>query len=141
MARIVVVGAGLGGMSAAYEARDLLGKAHEVVLLGKGPTCGFTPSNPWLAVGWRNQSEITLSVDEHVGKHRIRFIPDGVETIDAEGDAVVTGAGECIGYGYLLIATGVSTVLTLVVIPLLYFVLRSRQRAQTRDVEESGIAA
>ncbi len=106
MARIVVMGAGLGGMSAAYEARDLLGKAHEVVLIGKGPMFGFTPSNPWLAVGWREQTEITLPVGEHVGRHGIRFIPDGVETIDAEGNAVVTGSGERIDYDYLLIATG-----------------------------------
>ncbi|HOU65912.1 MAG TPA: FAD-dependent oxidoreductase, partial [Thermomonas sp.] len=53
MARIVVVGAGLGGMSAAYELRETLGKGHEVTLVGKGGMFGFNPSNPWLAVGWR----------------------------------------------------------------------------------------
>ena len=36
MSRIVVVGAGLGGMSAAYELRETLGKGHEVTLMGKG---------------------------------------------------------------------------------------------------------
>ena len=106
MARIVVMGAGLGGMSAAYEARDVLGKDHEVVLVGKGPTFGFTPSSPWLAVGWRQPSEVTLPVAEHVGRHGIRFVPEGVDTIDAANDAIVTGAGERIAYDYLVIATG-----------------------------------
>ena len=106
MARIVVMGAGLGGMSAAYELRETLGKAHEVVLVGKGESFGFTPSNPWLAVGWRKQEEISVDVGKHVGKRGIRYDGSGVERIDADGDAVVTGKGERIDYDYLLICTG-----------------------------------
>ena len=106
MARIVVMGAGLGGMSAAYELRETLGKDHELTLVGKGELFGFTPSNPWLAVGWREPEEITLKVAEHVGKHGIACNGDGVERIDAEGDAVITATGERISYDYLLICTG-----------------------------------
>ena len=106
MARIVVMGAGLGGMSAAYELRETLGKGHEIVLVGKGETFGFTPSNPWLAVGWRKQDEISLRVADHVGKHGIRYDGSGVEQIDAAGSAVVTGSGERIGYDYLMVCTG-----------------------------------
>ena len=106
MAKIVVIGAGLGGMSAAYELRETLGKGHEVVLVGKGDQFGFTPSNPWLAVGWRKPDELTLKVSDYVGKHGIAFNGDGVERIDAEGDAVITGAGERIAYDYLMICTG-----------------------------------
>lgn len=106
MARIVVMGAGLGGMSAAYELRETLGKAHEVVLVGKGESFGFTPSNPWLAVGWRKQDEISVDVAKHVSKRGIRYDGSGVERIDADGDAVVTGKGERIDYDYLLICTG-----------------------------------
>ncbi|WP_256645616.1 NAD(P)/FAD-dependent oxidoreductase [Thermomonas paludicola] len=106
MARIVVMGAGLGGMSAAYELRETLGKGHDIVLVGKGETFGFTPSNPWLAVGWRKQDDITLPVAEHVGRYGITFDGSGVEHIDAEGDAVITGKGERIAYDYLMICTG-----------------------------------
>ncbi|HRA57845.1 MAG TPA: FAD/NAD(P)-binding oxidoreductase, partial [Thermomonas sp.] len=106
MARIVVMGAGLGGMSAAYELRETLGKGHDIVLVGLGESFGFTPSNPWLAVGWRKQEEITLPVADHVGKHGIRFDGSGVAHIDAASDAVITGSGERIGYDYLLICTG-----------------------------------
>ena len=84
MARIVVVGAGLGGMSAAYELRETLGKAHDIVLIGKGERFSFTPSNPWLAVGWRKPDEITLKVGDHVAKHGITFFPDALEARDFE---------------------------------------------------------
>ena len=106
MAKFVVMGAGLGGMSAAYELRDTLGKNHDITLVGLGETFGFTPSNPWLAVGWRKRDEITVPVAKHVGKHDIRYINDGVASIDAEANRVVTGSGESVDYDYLLICTG-----------------------------------
>ncbi len=36
MASIVVLGAGIGGMSAAYELRALLGKEHSIQVIGEG---------------------------------------------------------------------------------------------------------
>ncbi len=106
MAKIVVLGAGLGGMSAAYELREVLGKGHEILLLGLGAEFGFTPSNPWLAVGWRTPKQITLRVADHAAKRGIKFNADGAERIDAEGGAVITRTGERIPYDYLLICTG-----------------------------------
>ena len=106
MARFVVVGAGLGGMSAAYELRNTLGKDHAITLVGEGETFGFTPSNPWLAVGWRKRDETTVPVARHVGKKDIRYIGDGVTSIEADANRVTTGGGETIEYDYLLICTG-----------------------------------
>ena len=106
MANIVVIGAGLGGMSAAYELRDTLGKDHGITLVGQGETFGFTPSNPWLAVGWRKFEDITVPVAKHVGKRDISYNGDGVKTIDAEASFVITGGGEKLNYDYLLICTG-----------------------------------
>ena len=106
MARIVVMGAGLGGMSAAYELRGTLGKGHDITLVGVGGRFGFTPSNPWLAVGWRSQDDITLPVADYVGRHGIAFNGSGVARIDAAADTVVAGDGSAIPYDYLLICTG-----------------------------------
>jgi len=61
MARVVVLGAGLGGVIMAYELRERLGRAHEVEGVNKGTTYSFVPSNPWVAVGWRERE--TIEVD------------------------------------------------------------------------------
>jgi sulfide:quinone oxidoreductase len=106
MASIVIVGAGLGGMSAAYELREALGPSHRITLVGRGSLFGFTPSNPWLAVGWRRLEDITLPVAPHVGRHGIAWRDDGVERILADEHAVITGDGTRLDYDYLLICTG-----------------------------------
>ena len=54
MAHIVIVGAGIGGMPAAYELRAELGKEHEITLVNSQDYFQFVPSNPWVAVGWRD---------------------------------------------------------------------------------------
>ena len=51
MAKIVVIGAGIGGISQVYELRQALGNSHEIVLVGDSDRFEFTPSNPWVAVG------------------------------------------------------------------------------------------
>ncbi|HEY6939875.1 FAD/NAD(P)-binding oxidoreductase [Dokdonella sp.] len=106
MARIIVVGAGLAGMSAAYELREVLGSSHEVTLVGQGDTFAFTPSNPWLAIGWRRPEDITLPVAPHVARRGIAFRGDGVARILAQEHVVVTGDGTRLPYDYLVLCTG-----------------------------------
>ena len=53
MAKIVVMGAGLGGVACAYEMKKKVGGGHQVTLVGSSPYFEFTPSNPWMMVGWR----------------------------------------------------------------------------------------
>ncbi|TXH75929.1 MAG: NAD(P)/FAD-dependent oxidoreductase [Lysobacteraceae bacterium] len=103
---IVVIGAGLSGMSAAYELRERLGKTARITVIGDGERFSFTPSNPWVAVGWRKPEDITLKAGEHLGKKGIAFRDDGVVRIDPEHHQVVSGLGETISYDYLLICTG-----------------------------------
>ena len=106
MSRIIVMGAGLGGMSAAYEARELLGEGHAITVIGDGDRFSFTPSNPWVAVGWRQPADITLPAGEYLAKKGIAFRADGVARIEADANRVVTGDGTALDYDYLLIATG-----------------------------------
>jgi len=106
MARIVVLGAGLGGMAAAYELRETLGKAHAIDVVGLGDRFSFTPSNPWLAVGWRKPDEITLDAGKYLGNKDIAFHASGAQRIDAEARQVHTGAGATLDYDYLLVCTG-----------------------------------
>jgi len=106
MSRIVVTGAGLGGMAAAYELRETLGKNHLISVVGQGDRFSFTPSNPWLAVGWRKPDEITLDAGKHLRAKDIAFHGSGAQRIDAEARQIHTGAGEVLDYDYLLICTG-----------------------------------
>ena len=106
MATIVVLGAGLGGMSAAYELREQLGPAHAITVLGLGERFSFTPSNPWVAVGWRSPSDVQLEAAEYLAKHDIRFVPQPAERILADGNAVLCADGQRFDYDYLLVCTG-----------------------------------
>ena len=101
MSRFVVIGTGLGGMSAAYKLRETLGKGHDITVVGVGDRFSFTLSNPWLAVGWRKPDDITLPVAGSLSKHNIRYNGDGVQKIEPEANRVSIGSGEVIGYDYL----------------------------------------
>jgi sulfide:quinone oxidoreductase len=106
MAHIVIVGAGLGGMSAAYELRETLGPDHRITVIGDGERFSFTPSNPWLAVGWRKPDQTCLPAAEYLSKKNIDFLPRPVTEIRAAEKTVLTDAGQNISYDYLLICTG-----------------------------------
>ena len=106
MANIVVLGAGIGGMSVAYELRALLGKGHGITVVGEGPLFSFTPSNPWVAVGWRKPKDIQIGVAPHLAKHEIAFNGVGAERVVPEENHLLLRDGSRLDYDYLVIATG-----------------------------------
>lgn len=106
MAKIIVVGAGIGGAPAAYELRDTLGAEHEITIIGARSYFQFVPSNPWVAVGWREADAVSVPLAAPMEKRGIRFIPDVVESIDPEKRSVVVAGGERLDYDYLVITTG-----------------------------------
>jgi sulfide:quinone oxidoreductase len=106
MAHIVVLGAGTGGMPAAYELRAALGEKHRVTVVNAVDYFQFVPSNPWLAVGWRERQAITFPIRPALERKGIQFIAQPVKRIDAEGNALELADGDRVGYDYLVIATG-----------------------------------
>ena len=64
MAQVVVLGAGIGGITQAYELRKELGKTHEVMVVNDSDRFEFTPSNPWAAVGMREAEQIVIDLPE-----------------------------------------------------------------------------
>ena len=106
MANIIVIGAGLGGMSAAFELRETLGADHRITVIGDGDRFSFTPSNPWVAVGWRKPDEVTLPAGDALARKDIAFLPDPVAAILPDVQAVMTASGQRLDYDYLLICTG-----------------------------------
>ena len=106
MAHIVVLGAGTGGMPAAYELRAALGKEHRVTVVNAVDYFQFVPSNPWLAVGWRERGDITFPIRPALEKKGIDFVAQPVKRIDAEGNGLELMNGDRVAYDYLVIATG-----------------------------------
>jgi sulfide:quinone oxidoreductase len=99
MAHIVVVGAGTGGVPAAYELRHALGPGHRVTLVNASPRFQFVPSNPWVAVGWRTADETSLELDPYLSKRGIWFVAKPVTRIAAAD-------GTTLRYDFLVLATG-----------------------------------
>jgi sulfide:quinone oxidoreductase len=106
MAHIVVLGAGLGGMPAAYELKAELGSAHRITVINAVDYFQFVPSNPWLAVGWRDREAITLPIAPHLERKGIGFIGQPAARIDAEHNAIELRDGTRVDYDYLVITTG-----------------------------------
>jgi len=106
MSRVVVIGAGTGGVPAAYELRHRLPKEHKVTLINSRARFQFVPSNPWIAVGWREADDVTVELRTHLEKKGVEFVAETVEEIRAKGNLLVLGNGESLAYDYLVIATG-----------------------------------
>lgn len=106
MAHIVIMGAGIGGMPAAYEMREILPKEHRVTVVNTTDYFQFVPSNPWVAVGWRTREAVTLPIAPYLQRKGIGFIPNAVTHIDAPANKLTLAGGEILDYDYLVITTG-----------------------------------
>ena len=106
MATIAIMGAGIGGISQAYELRRELGNKHRIVLVGDSERFEFTPSNPWVAVGWRKEKQIVVDLPEVMRKYGIDFLSTGVKRIHPDDNRLELNDGDMIEYDYLVIATG-----------------------------------
>jgi len=106
MAHIVILGAGTGGMPAAYELREKLDRSHRITVVNTVDYFQFVPSNPWVAVGWRKRGDISFPIGTYLDKKGIAFVAQRVDRIDAEGNALQLQDGSRLDYDYLVITTG-----------------------------------
>jgi sulfide:quinone oxidoreductase len=106
MAHIVILGAGTGGMPAAYELRNMIDRSHRITVINSVDYFQFIPSNPWVGVGWRDREGITFPIRPYLEKKDIDFIAQPVAHIDAEGNALELQDGQKVQYDYLVITTG-----------------------------------
>lgn len=106
MGRIVVLGAGIGGMMQAFELQHAVPKGWQVTVVNDGDRFEFTPSNPWVAVGWRKASEISVDLPALFRKHGLEFHGAGAERVEPENNRIRLRNGETVDYDYLVISTG-----------------------------------
>jgi sulfide:quinone oxidoreductase len=106
MATIAILGAGLGGVLAAYEVKGEARSSDRVVLISKGDTYHFVPSNPWVAVNWRKRDAIEVKLPSVMKRKGIDFIPTGAKKVHPSDNRIELNDGTSLAYDYLVIATG-----------------------------------
>lgn len=108
-AKVVVVGAGFGGIAAA---RRLTRLGHHVTLVDRHPYNTFQPLLYQVATGGLNPGDVTYSLRALVGRlprHRARFRRALLTGIDRERRQVLVDDGPPIDYDHLVLAQGVTT--------------------------------
>lgn len=106
MATIAIVGAGLGGVLAAYEIKAEARASDRVVLISKGNTYHFVPSNPWVGVGWRDREAIEVNLPPVMKRKGIEFVSVGAKRVHPAQNQLELNDGASLAYDYLVIATG-----------------------------------
>ena len=120
MAKIVVLGAGISGHTAAAFLKKKLGKNHEVVVVSPAAYYQWIPSNIWVGVGKMTVDQVRFKLRPVYDKWKIDFRQAKATGIYPEGNAQSTrpfveieytdelkqGQTEFIDYDYLVNATG-----------------------------------
>ena len=104
--RIVILGAGLGGTIAAYEIRDAVKDKASVEVIAESENFSFYPSNPWVAVGWRDAKAIQVHLPPVMAKKGIGFTSAGAKRVDPANNRIELNDGRTVDFDYLVIATG-----------------------------------
>ena len=106
MAKIVILGAGLGGVGCAYEMKEKARKEDEVIVINDIDFYQFVPSNPWVLVGWRTRTKVTIDLKAPMKKKGINFIVDAATKLDPDNKTIHCKSGRTVEYDFLIIATG-----------------------------------
>ncbi|MEA1892063.1 MAG: FAD-dependent oxidoreductase [Campylobacterota bacterium] len=120
MAKLVILGAGVAGHTAASFAAKWLGDEHEVVVVTPNAKWNWIPSNIWVGVGEMSREEVTFDLDPIYKKAGVNYVQAKAVSINPEGSESIanpfvsveyTGQGkegtvEEIEYDYLINATG-----------------------------------
>jgi len=108
--RIVVLGAGFGGMQASIELERLFRQDPdiEIVLVNDQNYFLFTPLLPQIASSYINPRHIVQPVRDIRGRRRFRFLRDDVRAIDLSARRIEL-ASASLPYDYLVVALGSRT--------------------------------
>ena len=120
MARVVILGGGVSGHTAATFTAKWLGSGHEVVVVTPNSQWNWIPSNIWVGVGQMKKEEVTFELAPVYKKAGITYIqakateihPEGSDTIEKGFVSVESTASDNAGevtsveYDYLINATG-----------------------------------
>jgi sulfide dehydrogenase [flavocytochrome c] flavoprotein subunit len=104
--RVVVVGAGYGGATAAKYVRLLSGGRIEVILVDQNAHFVSCPVSNRVLGGQRTLEQLTFGYDALQQHHGVRFMRGGVTAIDADKSRIVM-ADKKLSYDRLIVAPGI----------------------------------
>ena len=87
MSRIVILGAGISGHTAARYLNKWVGKKHEIVVVSPNAKWNWIPSNIWVGVGQMTEKDVTFDLAELYGKTNVDFRQAKAVSIHPEGNA------------------------------------------------------
>ena len=108
--RIVILGAGIGGIAAANELVKRLRGKHEIVVVDQAEQYEFSPSYLWMMSGIRTLDQISVPISR-ISKKGIKFHRAKVQAIDPRTRVVSTDKGP-LEADHLLISLGANTHMT-----------------------------
>ncbi|MFN8134810.1 MAG: FAD/NAD(P)-binding oxidoreductase [Bacteroidales bacterium] len=120
MAKVVILGAGIAGHTAALIARRKLGSKHDVIVVSPNTKYQWIPSNIWVGIGQMTARQVTFELAPVYKKLGINYEQAKAVAIHPEGDAEIprpfvmvestrqdqAGESKKIEYDYLINATG-----------------------------------
>ena len=120
MAKVLILGAGVAGHTAAMHAKRLLGNKHEITVVTPNSNWNWIPSNIWVGVGRMRKSQVIFPLAPVYKRKKVNLIQAKAVTIHPEGDSdspqgavsiehtsiESKGKIEKLRYDYLINATG-----------------------------------
>ncbi len=90
MARIVILGGGVSGHTAASFASKWLGKKHEVVVVTPNSKWNWIPSNIWVGIGEMKKEDVTFDLAPVYNKAGIIYKQAKAISIHPDGDSNIS---------------------------------------------------
>lgn len=106
-AKVVVIGGGYGGATAAKYVRMLSNYKIDVVLVEPNASFVSCPISNLVLGGSKSMADITTPYDNLSGKHGVTRVRDMVSGIDASKKIVTLASGATIGYDKLILSPGI----------------------------------
>jgi len=106
-AKVVVIGGGYGGATAAKYVRMLSNYKIDVVLVEPNANFISCPLSNLVIGGSKTIGDITTPYDNLSGKHGVTHVRDMVSSIDAAKKTVTLAGGATIGYDKLIVSPGI----------------------------------
>ncbi|MCB8920877.1 MAG: FAD-dependent oxidoreductase [Ardenticatenaceae bacterium] len=111
MAKVVIIGAGFAGHTAALYLGDALGKDHEITVINRYEHFYYVPSWVWVGIGRMTVDKTRFPLKRVYDKIHVRFVQGKATEVHPDDQYVVVESADDgqivqVPYDYLLIATG-----------------------------------